>query len=70
MIDSRIDGSVWAAEIKNGLPDLQTWPPLDFYFWDYIKKEVYSEESTTVENMKERIRQACTNINSDPLKGL
>jgi len=43
---------------------------LDFYFWGYLKNEVYSEEPTTVENMKERIRQACTNIISGILQSL
>jgi len=38
------------------------WPPrssdlnlLDFYFWRYIKQKIYAEESTTTENMKNRI---------------
>lgn len=46
-------------------PDLT---PLDFYFWGYIKQKVYAKEPTTAENMKERIREACTNINADVLQ--
>jgi len=42
--------------------------PLDFYFWGYIKQNVYAEKSTTAENMKNRIREACTNINADVLQ--
>jgi len=42
--------------------------PLDFYFWGYIKQKVYAEEPTTAENMKNRIREACTNINADVLQ--
>lgn len=48
-------------------PDLT---PLDFYFWGYIKQKVYAEEPTTAENMKERIREACTNINADVLENV
>jgi len=44
-------------------PDLNT---LDFYFWRYIKQKVHAEEPTA-ENMKNRIREACTNINADVL---
>jgi len=46
-------------------PDLN---PLDFYFWGYIKQKVYEEELTTAENMKNRIQEACTNINADVLQ--
>ncbi|EFN85235.1 hypothetical protein EAI_02325, partial [Harpegnathos saltator] len=49
---------------------VQEWPPrspdltsLDFYFWGYIRDIVYSQKPTTVEHMKNRIRQACRNIN-------
>lgn len=54
---------------------VQEWPPrspdltpLDFYFWGYIRDIVYSQKPTTVENMKNRIRQACRNINVDVLE--
>ncbi|KYQ49425.1 hypothetical protein ALC60_11531, partial [Trachymyrmex zeteki] len=42
--------------------------PLNFYFWGYIKQKVHVEELTTAENMKNRIREACTNINADVLQ--
>jgi len=42
--------------------------PLDFYFWGYIKQKVYAEKFTTAENIKNRIREACTNINTDVLQ--
>jgi len=45
-------------------PDLN---PLDFYFWGYIKQKVYAEKPTA-ENMKNCIREACTNINADVLQ--
>lgn len=35
-------------------PDLT---PLDFFLWGYVKQEVYKERTTTVEDMKERIRK-------------
>jgi len=37
-------------------------------FWEYIKQKVYAEEPATAENMKNRIREACTNINIDVLQ--
>jgi len=41
---------------------------LDFYFWGYIKQKVDAEEPTTAKNMKNCIREACTNINADVLQ--
>lgn len=50
------------------------WPPrscdltpLDFYFWGYVKEAVYRECPTTLENMKDRIRNVCRNISADVL---
>lgn len=45
-------------------PDL-TSP--DFFLWGYLKEKVYQEEPTTVENMKERIRNACRHIDRQTL---
>lgn len=50
------------------LPRLFDLTFLDFYFWRYIEQKVHAEEPTTVENMKERIREICTNINADILQ--
>jgi len=33
-----------------------------------MKQKVYAEEFTIAENMKNRIREACTNINADVLQ--
>ena len=45
-------------------PDL-TSP--DFFLWGHLKGQVYKELPTTPDNMKERIRIACRNINRDVL---
>lgn len=55
-----IDMGSRVQEWHPGSPDLT---PIYFYFWDYIRDIVYSQKPTTVENMKNRIRQACRNIN-------
>ncbi|EFN76475.1 hypothetical protein EAI_08818, partial [Harpegnathos saltator] len=54
---------------------VQEWPPrsfdltpLDFYFWGNIRDVVYSQKLTKVENMKNRIRKACRNINVSVLE--
>lgn len=50
-------------------PDVQ-WPPrspdlsvLDFFFWGFLKNEVYQEESNNVEELKSKIKECCKNIN-------
>jgi hypothetical protein len=45
-------------------PDL-TSP--DFFLWGYLKEKVYKQEPTTRENMIERIRNACAEIQADTL---
>jgi len=45
-------------------PDL-TSP--DFFLWGYLKDKVYKEEPTTRENMIDRIRNACAEIQGDTL---
>ncbi|XP_078049911.1 uncharacterized protein LOC144476674 [Augochlora pura] len=40
-------------------PDLT---PLDYFLWDFVKDSVMSVPPTTPDDMKERIRQACTKI--------
>ncbi|KAE9543730.1 hypothetical protein AGLY_002126 [Aphis glycines] len=45
------------------------WPPrspdmtvLDFYFWGYLKNEVYKEESNNLNDLKTRITEICNKI--------
>lgn len=45
-------------------PDLT---PLDFFLWGFLKEKVYQDLPTTPENMKERIRNACHNIDRNIL---
>lgn len=45
-------------------PDLT---PLDFFLWGFIKQKVMATAPTTPENMKNRIRQACTLVTADML---
>lgn len=45
-------------------PDLN---PLDFFLWGLLKETVYTDAPTTVEDMRQRIITACTNITSDTL---
>jgi len=40
--------------------------PLDF--WDYLKDKVHSRLFVSVEDLKERIKLHCSNINYDQLK--
>lgn len=51
-------------------PKMQ-WPPrspdlsvLDFFFWGYLKNEVYKEELKNVEELKTKITECCKNIKS------
>lgn len=45
-------------------PDLT---PLDFFLWGAIKDKVYRSPPTTPEDMRERIRNACSSIGEDVL---
>lgn len=45
-------------------PDL-TSP--DFYLWGFLKSKVYNEVPTTPENMRQRIRDACTQVTPEVL---
>lgn len=54
-----------------------SWPPrspdltvLDFYLWGRIKELVYVSRPTTRDNMKERIKEACRNIQVELLNAL
>ncbi|EZA47972.1 hypothetical protein X777_14655 [Ooceraea biroi] len=40
-------------------PDLT---PMDYFFWGWIKNIIYQQCSTTREDMKERIRNACQSL--------
>lgn len=48
-------------------PDLT---PLDFFLWGYLKDRVYTEQSSSLENLKERIIVACSSITSEMLKSV
>lgn len=39
----------------------------DIFLWGYLKQKVYIDKPTTPDNMKERIRNACANIDSTML---
>lgn len=48
------------------------WPPrspdltcLDFFLWGYLKEIVYHQVPTTPEDMKQRIKIACREINNE-----
>lgn len=57
----------WTSEIQwpPRSPDLT---PLDFYFWGYIKNEVYKEPLQNIEELKNKITHVCHNISKDVLK--
>lgn len=51
------------------------WPPrspdmnvLDFYFWGFLKGEVYKEELNNINDLKNRIVEVCSKIPSSVLK--
>ena len=46
-------------------PDLT---PCDFYLWGRLKDIVYSERSTTRDELRERIRIACAELSKDEIK--
>lgn len=46
-------------------PDLT---PLDFFLWGYLKNNVYSEQSTSLNDLKERITKACKTVTSSILE--
>ncbi|KOC70354.1 hypothetical protein WH47_02857, partial [Habropoda laboriosa] len=49
-------------------PDLS---PLDYFLWGTLKNKVYHEYlPTTVEDMQERIREACATLTSETIPGL
>lgn len=39
-----------------------------FFLWGYLKSKVYTEVPTTPENMRERIVNACNEIDGDVLR--
>ena len=50
------------------------WPPrspditpLDFFFWGYVKDQVYSTRVDSIEHLKERIRNAIRSVTVDML---
>ena len=43
-------------------PDLT---PCDFRLWGYLKQIVYQNQSTTLEELQDRIRMACREINNE-----
>jgi len=50
------------------------WPPrspdmtvLDFYFWGFLKNEVYKEQSNNVNELKNKIINVCKNVSTDVL---
>ena len=52
-----------------GLGGPVAWPPLspnltlsDYFFWGFVKERVMAVATTTPDDMKERIRRACTEI--------
>ena len=46
-------------------PDLT---PMDFYFWGHIKNKVYKTRPQSVEQLCERIRQACLEVTAQELR--
>ncbi|KOC63955.1 hypothetical protein WH47_01270, partial [Habropoda laboriosa] len=46
-------------------PDLT---PLDYFLWSTLKDMVYREPPTTPENMKERIREACSMLATETIQ--
>lgn len=46
-------------------PDLT---PMDFYFWGHIKNKVYKTSPQNVEQLCERIRQACLEVTAQELR--
>ena len=51
------------------------WPPrscdltpLDFFFWGYIKDKVYAENPTTILDLKQSIRQVCSDLDAATCK--
>ena len=44
-------------------PDLT---PLDFYLWGHLKQVVYARRPRTIENLKDFIRDAVTEVNNKP----
>jgi hypothetical protein len=67
-LDRRFEVGMTVQEYKNGLrnsPDLTT---LDFYLWGKLKQYVYSEVSISKEDMKERIRRACSTIDINEIQ--
>ena len=46
-------------------PDLN---PLDYFLWGTLKKKVYADAPTTLEDMRERIVKACSAISVETIK--
>lgn len=46
-------------------PDLT---PLDFYFWGYLKGQVYTEEPRSLEDLKNKITRACRAIPEEVIR--
>jgi len=43
---------------------------LDFFLWGYLKDRVYTEQSSSINILKERIIVACSSITSEMLKSV
>lgn len=48
-------------------PDLT---PMDFFLWGYVKSVVYKNQPTTVDNMKQKIRDAFQTITPNMLSNV
>uniref|UniRef100_A0A0N5C1S0 DDE_3 domain-containing protein n=1 Tax=Strongyloides papillosus TaxID=174720 RepID=A0A0N5C1S0_STREA len=66
-LDSNFQGR-WIGRGSRSL----VWPPrspdltpMDYFFWGYVKSLAYREKSTTLEELKEKIREAFEKVNDD-----
>jgi len=50
--------------------DLLDFFPLDFFLWDYLKDKVHLRLFVSVEDLKERIKLHCSNINYDQFNSI
>lgn len=46
-------------------PDLT---PLDFHLWGFLKQSVYRERSNTIEELQQRIQDACNSVTAETLQ--
>lgn len=47
---------------RRGLPDAN---PLDFFIWGYLKQLVYASPVNNVQELRERVQNACQTIRSN-----